>query len=172
MSKKENIILCGFMGCGKTTVGKLLAKDMGMTFVDLDIYIEEKQNMTVSQIFEKYGESYFRQLEHKASVELSNLQGKVIATGGGTLTFKENTDVLKKSGKIILINPSLENISKRLEGDTTRPLLAKPDKEKVMKELYEKRLPLYQAVADITVDGNYPPKTVCQNIIQALSICK
>lgn len=167
MSNK-NIILCGFMGCGKTTIGKLLAKEKGMSFVDLDLYIENQQKMTISEIFEKFGEPYFRKLEKEATVTLSQLKGKVIATGGGTLTFQENVDIFKKSGTIILINPSLETIAERLKNDTTRPLLARPDKEKAMKELYEKRLPIYKSAADVIIDGNFAPKTVCKNIIDAI----
>lgn len=166
----KNIILCGFMGCGKTTVGRLLAKEKGMDFVDLDLYIEKQQQMTISKIFNKFGEPYFRQLEREAAITLSGLKSKVIAAGGGTLTFQENVDTFKKSGMIVLINSSLETIAERLKGDKTRPLLARPDKEKAMKELYEKRMPMYKAAADIIVDGNFSPKTVCKNIISAIKI--
>ncbi len=164
----KNIILCGFMGCGKTTIGKLVAKKINMDFVDLDIYIEQKQDMTVSDIFAKYGEAYFRQLERQATVELSQMNNKVIAAGGGTLIFKENVDVFKNSGVIILIDASLKAISERLKYDNTRPLLARPDKEKAMKELYEKRLPIYKSAADLIINGNNSPEYVCMDIINSI----
>lgn len=164
----KNIILCGFMGCGKTTIGKLVAKKINMDFVDLDIYIEQKQDMTVSDIFAKYGEAYFRQLERQAAVELSQMNNKVIAAGGGTLIFKENVDVFKNSGVIILIDASLKAISERLKYDNTRPLLARPDKEKAMKELYEKRLPIYKSAADLIINGNNSPEYVCMDIINSI----
>ena len=164
----KNIILCGFMGCGKTTIGKLVAKKINMDFVDLDIYIEQKQDMTVSDIFAKYGEAYFRQLERQATVELSQMNNKVIAAGGGTLIFKENVDVFKNSGVIILIDASLKVISQRLKYDNTRPLLARPDKEKAMKELYEKRLPIYKSAADLIINGNNSPEYVCMDIINSI----
>ena len=164
----KNIILCGFMGCAKTTIGKLVAKKINMDFVDLDIYIEQKQDMTVSDIFAKYGEAYFRQLERQATVELSQMNNKVIAAGGGTLIFKENVDVFKNSGVIILIDASLKAISERLKYDNTRPLLARPDKEKAMKELYEKRLPIYKSAADLIINGNNSPEYVCMDIINSI----
>ena len=80
-----NIILCGFMGSGKSTVGLLLAKKLGMSFIDLDTYIEKKERMTVSKIFEKYGEPYFRKVEKESAKELAEKNGLVIAAGGGTL---------------------------------------------------------------------------------------
>ena len=156
------------MGCGKTTIGKLVAKKINMDFVDLDIYIEQKQDMTVSDIFAKYGEAYFRQLERQATVELSQMNNKVIAAGGGTLIFKENVDVFKNSGVIILIDASLKAISERLKYDNTRPLLARPDKEKAMKELYEKRLPIYKSAADLIINGNNSPEYVCMDIINSI----
>ena len=87
-----NIILCGFMGSGKSTVGLLLAKKLGMSFIDLDTYIEKKEGMTVSKIFEKYGEPYFRKVEKESAKELAEKNGLVIAAGGGTLVDKENAE--------------------------------------------------------------------------------
>ena len=166
--KQKNIILCGFMGCGKSTVGALLAKKTGMAFIDLDSYIEKKQGMTISDIFEKYGEAHFRQLEKDASKELSLKNGMVIAAGGGTLTFQENVDVFHTNGKIILLDLPLETVAKRLENDTSRPLLNRPDKIEAMKALYDKRLPLYKAAADIIVNGDNSPMQVCVEIMALL----
>lgn len=156
----NNIVLCGFMGCGKSTVGKALAKKRGMKFVDMDDYIEEKQGMKISEIFEKYGESAFRDMEHQACKELSESEGYVIASGGGAFTFQRNVDVFKGKDKIVLIDVPLAVISERLKNDKVRPLLQRPDKEQAMRELYEKRLPVYLKAADIVVCGkNTPLKT-------------
>lgn len=165
---RKNIVLCGFMGCGKSTVGGLLAKKTGMSFIDLDSYIEKKEGKTVSKIFEENGEEYFRALERKASEELSKKNGLVIAAGGGTLTFKENVGAFRSGCRIVLLDIPVETISKRLKNDTTRPLLNRPDKDKAMKELYDKRLPLYREAADIIVNADQSPLQVCNEIVSSL----
>ena len=163
--KKKNIILCGFMGCGKSTIGNLLSKKMGMSFVDLDSYIEKRENKTVAEIFADSGEEYFRQIEKEVSKELARKKALIIATGGGTLTFRENVDVFKNSGKIVLLDVPVEVVSERLREDTTRPLLNRPDKEQAMRELYEKRMPLYKNAADIVVNAANSPLQVCMDIM-------
>ena len=168
--KQKNIILCGFMGCGKSTVGALLAKKTGMSFIDLDSYIEKKENKTVSKIFADSGEDYFRALEIEAARELSERNGLVIAAGGGTLVFRENVEVLKKSGRIVLLELPVETVAKRLENDTTRPLLNRPDKDEAMRELYNKRLPLYRAVCDLELDTtDLSPEETAETILEAFS---
>ena len=167
--KRKNIVLCGFMGSGKSTIGNLLSKKMGMAFIDLDAYIEKKENKSVSQIFADSGEEYFRQLERDAVKELAYKKSVILATGGGTLTFQENVDVLRNAdNKIILLDLPVEVVEQRLQGDTKRPLLNRPDKEKVMRELYEKRLPLYRSAADIVVNAANSPLQVCMEIIANL----
>lgn len=165
---KKNLILCGFMGCGKSTIGSLLAKKTGCAFIDLDRYIEKQENKSVAQIFADSGEPYFRELERQAAQALSARSGLVIAAGGGTLTFPENVAVLKRSGRIVLLDVPVEVVAERLQHDTTRPLLNRPDKENAMRELYEKRLPLYRSAADITVDASQSPMQVCLEIISSL----
>lgn len=164
----DNIVLCGFMGCGKTTVGRNLARKSGRKFIDMDSYIEEKAGMKVSEIFEKYGESHFRDLEHEACLELANTKGLVIASGGGAFTFQRNIDAFKGKDKIVLLDVPLDIIKQRLKNDTTRPLLQRPDKEDAMRELYEKRLPIYLAAADITVSGKNTPLKTAYAIIRAV----
>ncbi len=164
----NNIVLCGFMGCGKSTVGKNLARKTGRKFVDMDTYIEEKAGMTVSEIFEKHGENGFRNMEHEACRELSEMSGLIIASGGGAFTFKRNSDVFKSKDTIVLIDVELETIKYRLRNDKTRPLLQKPDKDRVMQELYEKRLPLYKSAADITVKGKNTPLKTAFEIMDAV----
>ena len=165
---KKSVVLCGFMGCGKSTIGSLLAKRSGMSFVDLDSYIEKKEKKTVSRIFADSGEDYFRMRELEAVRELANKKGLVIAAGGGTLTFPENVEAFRRSCKIILLDIPVEVVAERLQYDTTRPLLQRPDKDEVIKELYEKRLPLYQAAADLTVDAADSPMQVCMTIMSEM----
>jgi shikimate kinase len=161
----KNIVLCGFMGCGKTTIGEILKKKTGMKLIDTDAYIEETQGKTISEIFADNGEDYFRELEYNACKELSQKKGIIISTGGGALTFDRNTEVLKSNGTIVLIDVPLNVLKERLKYDTTRPLLQRPDKDKAMKELYEKRMPIYKKAADVAVDGNKSPLQVALSII-------
>ena len=156
------------MGCGKSTVGVLLAKKCGMSFIDMDSYIEKKENKTVSEIFDDSGEGHFRELERQASKELSKRSGLVIAAGGGTLTFKENVEALRSSGTIILLDLPVEVIAERLKEDKSRPLLNRPDKLEAMRELYSRRMPLYTDAADIRVNGNQSPMQVCRDIMELL----
>ncbi len=164
----NNIVLCGFMGCGKSTVGKNLARKTGRKFLDMDSCIEEKAGMSISRIFEEFGESGFRDMEHEVCKELASLSGLVIASGGGAFTFKRNIEVFKGKDTIVLIDVPLDIIKFRLRNDKTRPLLQRPDKDKAMKELYEKRLPLYKAAADITVQGKATPLKTAFDIIDAV----
>ena len=97
-----NIILCGFMGSGKTVVGSELAKIMGRRFVDTDELIEEEQGVAIKAIFAMYGEEHFRDLEYECCKNVSRLKNCVVSTGGGALTFERNVEALKESGKIVL----------------------------------------------------------------------
>jgi shikimate kinase len=161
----KNIILCGFMGCGKSTIGRKIANKTEKEFVDMDRYIEKKAGMTVSEIFEKYGEEKFRELETEACKELSEKSGLIIASGGGTLTYQRNIDILKKSGRIVYIDVKYEMLCKRLKRDTRRPLLQVENRNAVIKELLEKRRPIYEKAASIYVDGNFTSGRVADIVI-------
>lgn len=160
----RNVVLCGFMGCGKTTVGRQLAALSGRRFVDMDAYIEQQAGMAVSEIFRQYGEDDFRRREREACRALAGQTGLVIAAGGGALTFAANVEALRPSCAIVLLEVSPETVLTRLRGDTTRPLLAREDKETAVRELFAARLPLYRAAASYTVDGEQPPLTVAKAI--------
>lgn len=162
--KKSNIVLCGFMGCGKTTVGKQLAKITNMEYIDIDQYIEHQQNTTISNIFAEHGEDYFRDLEHKVSTELGTKEGCIISAGGGTLLFERNIQALKQNSTIVLLNVPLNTIKHRLRYDKKRPLLQHPDKDKVIEELYNTRLPLYKKAADVVVNANKSPLATAEDI--------
>ena len=128
----RNLILCGFMGCGKTTVGRRLARLTGRRFVDMDAVIEEEAG--VKEIFDRYGEADFRRREREACAALAAAEGLVIAAGGGALTFPENAAALAATGVIVLLEVSPETVLRRLEGDDSRPLLRRPDKAEAVRE--------------------------------------
>jgi len=155
--KRSNIALTGFMGCGKTTIGKKLAELMGMNFVDLDQKIEKEQGMSISEIFEKRGEMYFRELETQACHDLNTLENTVIATGGGTVIRDQNADILKKNCLIVLLNQELSQIEQNLKGSYARPLLQVSNVSEHIKSLYDFRTPQYLANSDVIV--NFPNGT-------------
>lgn len=146
-----NIILCGFMGSGKTVVGKELAKIMGRRFVDTDELIEEQQGVAIKAIFQVHGEDYFRQLEADVCRQVAEMKNCVISTGGGAMTFPRNVEAVKAGGKVVLLDASFDIICDRIGNNTNRPLFQ--DKEKA-RALYEERQAKYRAAADYVVDGN------------------
>lgn len=166
----NNVVLCGFMGCGKSTVGKNLARKTGRKLIDMDAYIEKKAGMTVSEIFETYGEQGFRDMEHEACKELADMSNLIIASGGGAFTFQRNVEVFKGKDNIVLIDVPLGIIKYRLRNDTTRPLLQRPDKDRAMEELYNKRLPIYKEACDLVISGQSTPLKTAYAIIEALKI--
>lgn len=167
---RNNIILCGFMGCGKTTVGKILADRLRYTFIDTDIFIEQRENMTVSEIFKEKGEPYFRNLETEVTENLGEQDGLVIATGGGMMLDPKNAQNLNKTGLSFWIKITPETVLKRLDGDTTRPLLQRDDKEQAVRELIAKREPLYAAACRFNIDGEADAATVAERIIKIINI--
>ena len=163
-----NIVLCGFMGCGKTSVGKRAAKLMNRKFCDLDQYIERKEGLKVSQIFERFGEAGFREREAAAVREIAEKTNMVVACGGGTVLFPDNVQAFHAGkGTILYLDVPLPALQERLKGDRKRPLLQKPNRRKVIAELYEQRCPLYQASADLTVEAGAPACVVAKRIAEA-----
>ena len=150
---KSNLVLTGFMGTGKTSIGKLLAEKLGRCFVDLDQKIEQDTGMTVPQIFEKYGEKYFRELEKNAIKEVAARKNLVIATGGGTVKDEENIRLLKNSGVMVCLTTEPEEIFRRTERRGERPVLDAGDENRLntIKKLLAERQKFY-AQADYTVD--------------------
>ncbi|MDD5044404.1 MAG: shikimate kinase [Candidatus Omnitrophica bacterium] len=147
----ENIYLVGFMGTGKSVVGKALALKLKTAFLDLDSLIEEKEKRKIVDIFAREGEAYFRKLEKEGLKELSRKQGLVVACGGGIVLDKDNIELMRSSGKMVCLSARPEIILKRVGGHKHRPLLNVEDKEKKIKEILDARQPLY-ALAHICVD--------------------
>ena len=165
MDSERNIVLCGFMGCGKTTVGKKLAYRTGKTFVDTDTLIEERYGKTVSEIFEEKGESGFRAIETDICKELSQKNSLVISVGGGTLLNNENVNILSENGIIIFLDVPLFIIQTRLKYDQKRPLLQREDRQSFVAQLYQKRLPAYIRVCDIRIHGRTKKSSQIANLI-------
>lgn len=163
---KKSIVLCGFMGCGKTAVGRRLSYYTHRRLVDMDQFIEYKAGRTVAEIFELEGEAGFRAREREAARLLAAMHGIIVSTGGGALTFSENVEAFRsEKGIIVLIDTSLKEIQRRLKDDTKRPLLQRPDREEAMRALYVKRLPQYRAAADIVVNGDRHMDAVAHEIM-------
>ena len=153
----RSVILCGFMGCGKTTVGELTARSLDMDYVDADQYIVEKAGMSISEMFERYGESYFRDREHEAMKELSRRKGTIISSGGGALTFQRNVDAVRSTAMIVYINTDFEICYGRIAKDPDRPLVKANTKDS-LREMYERRDQLYRACADAIITNNTTPE--------------
>ena len=141
------IFLIGYMGAGKTTLGKAFARAMGLTFVDLDWYIEERYHKTVSQIFAERGEDGFRELEKRMLHEASDFEDVVISVGGGTPCFFDNMDYMNQVGETVFLDVDNQVLFRRLKvAKQQRPLLANKTDEELMafiQEALEKRLPHY-----------------------------
>ena len=149
---KSNLILIGFMGTGKTSLGKLLAEKLGRGFIDIDQKIEQDAGLSIPQIFEKHGEKYFRELEKNAVKEITQRRGLVIATGGGTIKDEENLCLLKSSGVIVCLTTEPEEILRRTERRGERPMLdAEEDRLTTIKKLLAERQQFYSQ-ADYTID--------------------
>ena len=148
-----NLILCGMMGSGKTTVGIKIAQRTGKSFVDTDALIEERHGK-ISDIFARFGEDYFRDLESEIVQELCRQDGLVISTGGGLVLRKKNVDALRQNGKIIFLRASLETLSNRLRADSTRPLL-QSETESItarISKLLTERTSIYEGASSCVVE--------------------
>lgn len=162
-----NIVLAGMPGCGKTTVGKALAKKLGWEFIDTDGLIVEKHG-DISAIFSRYGEEYFRELERHAVEEAAKSSSAVISTGGGCLINPQNVQIFREHGKIIYLKTEIRELVRRLQGDDTRPLL-KGDAEENLKNLYARRAHIYEQAANFTVatDG-LSPEQIAEKITEII----
>jgi shikimate kinase len=147
-----NLILCGMMGAGKTSVGKEVAKALGWRWYDTDQLIVERHG-NVTEIFAKHGETYFRQLETEIVKELVQADCMVLSVGGGLVLREENVSLLRKNGQIVFLCASVETLEKRLQLDSSRPLLQTEESlRERLQRLLKERTPIYEAVADFTVN--------------------
>lgn len=163
---KDNIVLIGFMGSGKTTFGKAIAEKLSMKFFDTDEYIEQRENMTIKEIFATKGEEGFRQIETDVLRELANtLEGCVVSTGGGMPLRIENARLLKEIGKVIYLNVATQVIYERVKEDGKRPLLQVEDPYDRICEMMTERKPLYERACDVIFDANCnDPEVICTSL--------
>lgn len=145
----KNLVLIGFMGTGKTEVGRLLADFLGRRLVDTDKLLTEQEAMSVTDIFSVHGEAYFRQLEKQAVRDLSSQRGLVISTGGGVPLDPDNAAALRESGFVVWLDAAVAALRERLKDDGSRPLLTNGSD---LAALYERRLAAYQQASHARVD--------------------
>lgn len=164
-----NIYLVGFMGTGKTSVGRLLAKEKKLSFVDLDELIELKEQRRIVDIFAKDGEPYFRKIEKKILKQVATQKKFVVACGGGIVLDKDNIKLMKKTGTLICLSAKSEEILKRISQSTHRPILNVNKPKERIELLLKMRAPYYMQ-ADHTVDtSKLTIKQVVQKIIRVMS---
>mgnify|MGYP001121366962 CR=1 FL=1 len=162
----KNIVLVGFMGSGKTWVGKLIAERTGMPLLDMDSIIVERAGKSINEIFADEGEAHFRKLERELAQELAQTEGNIISTGGGIILNPENIADFEKTGLVVCLLVDAESVLDRVRNDDTRPLLA-GDKEKAIVELLESRKPIYESITHkIDTSGrSFPPVQTAEEII-------
>ena len=152
IDKSRNIILIGYMGSGKSTVGRKAAKAVEYTFLDTDVLIEKEEGMTISKLFEEKGESYFREKETETIRRLlAEPKGNIIATGGGLPMKEGNAELLKELGTVIYLKAETDTLVKRLSGDTSRPLLKNGELREKIETMLAIRGPVYEATADVVL---------------------
>jgi shikimate kinase len=157
------------MGSGKSTIGRLLAKELRLPFKDSDKEIEQRTGADIPWIFDVEGEQGFREREQAMIAELCELDGVVIATGGGVVLRPENRQALRSGGRVIYLHASVEQQLERTSRDRNRPLLRNAEPGKVLRNLMEIRDPLYREIADVIIETDErPPRLVVQEIIERL----
>ena len=165
----KNIVLVGFMGTGKTEVGKILSKKLGYALIDADTEIEKKQNMTITEIFRQQGEPAFRDIESEIIKKLAGMKKTVISTGGGAVLRPENISNLKSNGVVVCLSATPETVLQRTSVNNDRPLLQTENPLQKIKELLEYRRPYYEK-ADIMIDTeNKNPLEIAEEIIRKIN---
>jgi len=162
-----NIVLIGFMGSGKTSIGRLVAQRLGFQFIDTDAKIVERTGLQIPQIFEKHGEAWFREQETATLRSLSILNRTVISTGGGVVVREENHAVLRELGFVVWLTASEDVIFERVSRNKKRPLLQTPDPRQTVHEMLEARRHLYEAVAQFTLDTTTLAHETTANVLIA-----
>ncbi|OGC13571.1 hypothetical protein A3J90_06790 [candidate division WOR-1 bacterium RIFOXYC2_FULL_37_10] len=147
----NNVVLIGFMGTGKSTVGKKIAERLGFSYIDTDEVIEKTEKKKISEIFNEYGEKYFRDLETEVIKTLQDYDHFIIATGGGMVLRDENVKMLKALGPLVLLYTNPDVIFERIKSVQNRPLIEEDKLDKI-KEILKQRDPIYSKVADFKVD--------------------
>ena len=167
--KSSRIFIVGPMGVGKTTIGRILAKDLQLDFVDSDFEIEERCGASIAWIFDVEGEIGFRERETQILDELTGRKNILLATGGGAVLNEENRDYLRKRGTVVYLDSSVDLLVKRTAKDKKRPLLQNANPKEVLERIKNQRDPLYREVADIRVFvGDNSSRKVVNQIMRQL----
>ena len=170
MSLPKRVVLVGPMGAGKSTIGRMLAKELGYRFLDSDRIIEERCGANIPWIFDVEGEDGFRLRETAMLAELSRESDTVLATGGGAVMRQENHPLLKKDAMVIYLKTSIEQQVERTRKDRNRPLLQNDDPEAVLRKLFALRDPLYSSLADIIMyTDKKSPRLVVRQLANRLN---
>lgn len=162
---RKNIVLVGFMGSGKTTVGKLVARRLSLSFLDMDDLIVEREGKPIPKIFSENGEPYFRSLERKLVQELSGREGLVIATGGGIVLNPDNISDFSRTGLVVCLVADAATVLKRVGGDANRPLLSGNDPMARITALMDARRRLYEAIPQQVDTNGIPAGQVADRVI-------
>lgn len=168
MAIKMNLYLAGFMGTGKSTIGKELAKLLGRQFIDMDSLLEKKLGMTVKEVFEKKGEAFFRQEEKQLAIELSATANKIVACGGGTILDPDVYRAFSKSGLVMCLFTDKDQLIQRLERTSKRPLLQGAPVEEKVDELLKERTKIYEKITIRVNTTDLTPKDAAKKIIDLL----
>jgi len=170
MSLPKRVVLVGPMGAGKSTIGRMLAKELGYRFLDSDRIIEERCGANIPWIFDVEGEDGFRLRETAMLDELSQEDNTVLATGGGAVMRQENHPILKRDATVIYLKTSIEQQVERTRKDRNRPLLQNDDPEAVLRKLFSIRDPLYSSLADIIMyTDRKSPRLVVRQLVNRLN---
>ncbi|MCT4687083.1 shikimate kinase [Vallitalea sp.] len=166
---EENILLVGFMGSGKSVVGKRLSKILNRDFIDTDTEIEKEEKRSIKDIFYNDGEDYFRNLESKLLETLVDKNNCIISTGGGIVLRENNRELLKKIGKVIFLHADVEHILNNVKNDDTRPLLQTEDYATKISKMLESREDKYLSSADIIIQtSGKDVESIAEEIITLL----
>ena len=166
----KNIILTGFMGSGKTAVGRELSRILDMKLIDVDTEIEKSEKITINEIFKQFGEPRFREIETEMIKKLSESKNAIISTGGGAVLKQENMDILRKNGVIVCLTASPETIFKRTSTNNDRPLLQVENPLERINELLNFRKPFYQK-ADVMIDTEgKTPLRIAEEIMEKVKV--
>lgn len=167
MKQTNNIYLIGPMGAGKTTIGRLLSKSLGVSFVDSDKQIEQRTGVTIPMIFEYEGEAGFRKREAEVLAELTRLDGIVMATGGGSILSPENQELIRRHGFVVYLHCPVDKQLERTYKDANRPLLNTGDPRQKLQDLFDIREPIYRSLADYVVDtGQCSSRSAVRQILR------
>ena len=169
----NHIVIIGFMGSGKTRVGKRLAKDFNLPFVDVDRVVSKKMNLTMKEIFDRFGEPFYRALETTVIKALiDDPEKKIISLGSGLPMREQNAKYIKKLGTVVYLKGSYTTLKKRLENSSSNPLIEGEDKEDKIRKLLKQRDPVYTKFADVEmITGDKPFEDLIGQLEEKLKTC-